>query len=91
MGWAAYLIVVGGLFLLMTYYGVNFFLSGLHSYAGASTDSVSFPAWLIGWLAFEVAVAGAAFIRRNRDLKRAPERETAVPAVTGDEVGAPAS
>ena len=26
--------VVGGLSLLMTYYGVNFFLSGLHSYAG---------------------------------------------------------
>ena len=49
--------VVGGLSLLMTYYGVNFFLSGLHSYAGASTDTVSFPGWLVGWLAFEGAAA----------------------------------
>jgi ABC-type transport system involved in cytochrome c biogenesis permease subunit len=57
--------VVGGLSLLMTYYGVNFFLSGLHSYAGASTDSVSFPGWLVAWLAFEGAVLTGAAIRRN--------------------------
>jgi ABC-type transport system involved in cytochrome c biogenesis permease subunit len=71
--------VIGGLSLLMTYYGVNFFLSGLHSYAGASTDSVSFPPWLVGWLAFEGAVVGGAFLRRRIDGASAP-----APATTGD-------
>jgi ABC-type transport system involved in cytochrome c biogenesis permease subunit len=82
--------VVGGLSLLMTYYGVNFFLSGLHSYAGASTDSVSFPMWLVGWLAFEVALVSAAFVRRHFDLKRSPELEAASEAAPGDDGAVPA-
>jgi ABC-type transport system involved in cytochrome c biogenesis permease subunit len=57
--------VIGGLSLLMTYYGVNFFLSGLHSYAGASTDSVSFPGWLVAWLSFEVSLLTGAALRRH--------------------------
>jgi ABC-type transport system involved in cytochrome c biogenesis permease subunit len=77
--------VVGGLSLLMTYYGVNFFLSGLHSYAGASTDSVSFPLWLVGWLSFEAALVGGALIRRRIDGPEAAPPATAPPPKATEE------
>ncbi len=31
--------------VLMTYFGVNYYLSGLHSYAGG--DSLSMPRWIV--------------------------------------------
>jgi len=40
--------------ILMTYYGVNYLLSGLHSYAGG--ESASVPPLLIGFLIFEAIV-----------------------------------
>jgi cytochrome c-type biogenesis protein CcsB len=45
--------------VLFTYYGVNFFLVGLHSYAGAAA-AVKLPPLLIGYLLFEAGVIGAA-------------------------------
>ena len=61
----------------MTYWGVNFFLRGLHSYAGASTDTVSFPGWLVGWLAFEAALLAASIVRHKMDRRGAEAREAA--------------
>jgi ABC-type transport system involved in cytochrome c biogenesis permease subunit len=79
--------VIGGLSLLMTYYGVNFFLSGLHSYAGASTDSVSFPPWLVAWLAFEGLLLLGAVIRRRYDARhQAVSAPAPAPASPGGEV-----
>jgi len=45
--------------ILMTYYGVNYLLSGLHSYAGG--ESAAVPPLLIGFLVFEaiVVIVGA--------------------------------
>ncbi|MBM3329698.1 MAG: hypothetical protein FJY67_09555 [Calditrichaeota bacterium] len=40
--------------ILMTYYGVNYLLSGLHSYAGG--ESATIPPLLIGFLIFEAIV-----------------------------------
>ncbi len=40
--------------ILMTYYGVNYLLSGLHSYAGG--ESAQIPPLLIGFLVFEAIV-----------------------------------
>ncbi len=57
--------VVGGLSLLFTYYGVNFFLSGLHSYAGAGSGGVTFPGWLIAWLTFEVLLVAASILKHS--------------------------
>jgi ABC-type transport system involved in cytochrome c biogenesis permease subunit len=41
--------------VLFTYYGVNFFLVGLHSYAGAAA-AVKLPPLLIAYLVFEIGV-----------------------------------
>jgi len=43
--------------ILMTYYGVNYLLSGLHSYAGG--ESAQIPPMLIGFLIFEALVVFA--------------------------------
>ncbi|MBI2885146.1 MAG: cytochrome c biogenesis protein CcsA [Candidatus Omnitrophica bacterium] len=66
-GTAFALATIGGFFLLlMTYYGVSFYLVGLHSYAGGHAKPL--PPLLIGFLVFEaafmawVAIASA---RRN--------------------------
>jgi ABC-type transport system involved in cytochrome c biogenesis permease subunit len=51
--------------VLFTYYGVNFFLVGLHSYAGAA-EAVKLPPLLIAYLVFEAAViVGAIWAARN--------------------------
>jgi cytochrome c biogenesis factor len=42
--------------VLFTYYGVNYFLVGLHSYAGKGPDSFTLPTLLVVYLIFEVAV-----------------------------------
>lgn len=58
---------IGGFFLLlMTYYGVSFYLVGLHSYAGGNAKPL--PTLLIGYLiaeaAFLIVVSAAAVKRR---------------------------
>jgi hypothetical protein len=48
------LATIGGFFLLfMTYYGVSFYLVGLHSYAGGHAKPL--PSLLIGYVAAELA------------------------------------
>ncbi len=62
------LATVGGfLLLLMTYYGVSFYLVGLHSYAGghAKPLPVALVAYLAAELAFLAWVACAAFLRKR--------------------------
>ncbi len=58
---------IGGfLLLLMTYYGVSFYLVGLHSYAGGSAKPL--PTLLIGYLIAEalfVLAVGLASLRRR--------------------------
>ncbi len=54
--------------VLFTYYGVNFFLVGLHSYAGAAA-AVKLPPLLIAYLVFEAAViAGAIWVEKSGRL-----------------------
>ena len=62
------LMTIGGFFLLlMTYYGVSFYLVGLHSYAGGHAKPL--PPLLIGYLIAEcafLAVVGLVALRRHR-------------------------
>lgn len=59
---------IGGfLLLLMTYYGVSFYLVGLHSYSGGTAKPL--PLLLIGYFIFEAAfvlAVGVAALRRRR-------------------------
>jgi cytochrome c-type biogenesis protein CcsB len=57
--------------VLFTYYGVNFFLVGLHSYAGAAA-AVKLPPLLIAYLVFEsvVVAAGVWYTRSGRLASR---------------------
>ncbi len=50
--------------VLMTYFGVNYYLSGLHSYA--SGDPVPVPTWVYGAVAAVVVVAGVAYYKRKK-------------------------
>ncbi len=62
------LCTVGGFFLLlMTYYGVSFYLVGLHSYAGAHAKPLPpvLIAYLIAELAFIIVVSVSAILRRR--------------------------
>ena len=62
------LATIGGFFLLlMTYYGVSFYLVGLHSYAGGHAKPLPplLVAYLIGELAFIASVGWAALSRRR--------------------------
>ncbi|HEX8563392.1 MAG TPA: cytochrome c biogenesis protein CcsA [Flavobacterium sp.] len=49
--------------IMMTYFGVNFYLSGLHSYA--SGDKVVTPAFVFYSIAFVVALSAAAYFKRK--------------------------
>ena len=51
--------------ILMTYFGVNFYLSGMHSYA--SGDPVPVPTWV--YIATVSVFVLIAFAYKNRDLK----------------------
>ena len=66
--WTAVGTILGFFLLLMTYYGVSFYLVGLHSYAGGTAKPV--PPLLIAYLVAEclllTAVAAAA-LRRSPD------------------------
>jgi len=50
--------------VLMTYYGVNYYLSGLHSYA--TGDPVPIPTWVYISIACIIAISLAAFIRKRK-------------------------
>jgi cytochrome c-type biogenesis protein CcsB len=65
--WVALSTILGFLLLLMTYYGVSFYLVGLHSYAGGNAKPL--PALLVGYLIAEsvfVAAVALAQMRRAR-------------------------
>ncbi|WP_375723722.1 cytochrome c biogenesis protein CcsA [Arcobacter sp. KX21116] len=51
--------------ILMTYFGVNFYLSGMHSYA--TGDPVPIPMWVYVVTTFVIITIAAAY--RNRNLK----------------------
>ena len=62
--------IAGFLLLLMTYYGVSFYLVGLHSYAGGHAKPV--PPLLLAYLAAEAAflvVVGLAALRRPQSSR----------------------
>jgi cytochrome c-type biogenesis protein CcsB len=62
------------LLVVMTYYGVNYILHGLHSYAGEGPQRI--PAWLIAYVSVELGYVGAAAILANaRRTKREPSAD----------------
>jgi ABC-type transport system involved in cytochrome c biogenesis permease subunit len=72
--------VVGLNMVIMTYYGVNYFLVGLHSYAGGTAFNV--PVWVYLFLVAEVAFVGLAYFagapsRRRRRATGPPVGEVA--------------
>ncbi len=60
--------IAGFFLLLMTYYGVSFYLVGLHSYAGGNAKPL--PALLVAYLAAEVSFV-AAVLAKAASLRRA--------------------
>lgn len=56
--------LVGLASVIMTYYGVNYYLSGLHSYAAG--DPVPVPAWVYAAVAVAVAVSALAARKARR-------------------------
>ena len=52
--------------ILMTYYGVNFYLSGMHSYA--TGDPVPFPSWAYYLLGGVALLMGLSFTKRKVSL-----------------------
>ncbi|HQJ83593.1 MAG TPA: cytochrome c biogenesis protein CcsA, partial [Bacteroidales bacterium] len=57
--------------VLMTYFGVNYYLSGLHSYAGG--DPVPVPAFVYVTVIILVSVSVAAYIRYRSFRKTVQE------------------
>jgi ABC-type transport system involved in cytochrome c biogenesis permease subunit len=90
--------IVGGACLVMTFWGVNFLLPGLHSYANANDGSAGLawyrriPFWVISYAAFEVVlVAGGAFLRKRAGLEApVPASEDPGEAEKGELAPAPA-
>jgi hypothetical protein len=72
--------VLGGASLLFTYYGVNFFLSGLHSYAGAGDSSAGVsilekvPGWMWAYVVIQVVIVALPRSARRRRAAASPER-----------------
>ncbi|MFT4662571.1 MAG: cytochrome c-type biogenesis protein CcsB [Patiriisocius sp.] len=71
-GWTGkYIFNLASLFaygtVLMTFFGVNYYLSGLHSYAGGSPPPL--PAFVIPTLVLFVVISIVAYFRQNR-MKR---------------------
>ena len=57
--------VVGFFSVLMTYFGVNYYLSGLHSYAAG--DPLPIPKFLYFMVAFLVILIIIAFLKRKME------------------------
>lgn len=51
--------------ILMTYFGVNYYLSGMHSYAQG--DSVPFPTWALYAIIFVFVLLFLAYFRKKRN------------------------
>jgi len=63
--------VIGLSSVIMTYFGVNYYLSGMHSYAAG--DPVPIPIFVYWTLAIIIVVSGTAWFRnRNVKLKGSP-------------------
>lgn len=75
--------MIGGASLVMTYWGVNFLLPGLHSYAAANDGNAGLPwwkkipAWAFAYVGFEIALIAAAAFLRKRDAEPVAAAETA--------------
>ncbi len=67
--WLSLGTIAGFFLLLMTYYGVSFYLVGLHSYAGGSAKPV--PALLIGYVAAEVLFMALVAVQAARGKSQA--------------------
>jgi ABC-type transport system involved in cytochrome c biogenesis permease subunit len=65
--WTAVATITGFFLVLMTYYGVSFYLVGLHSYAGGNAKP--FPLPLIIYLAAELVFIAAVSYRAARSLR----------------------
>jgi ABC-type transport system involved in cytochrome c biogenesis permease subunit len=64
--------VAGGMAVLWTYYGANFFMTGKHAYAAADA-SKEFPFWLIIFLGFEALLVGGTVIcwsMRSKSMRK---------------------
>ncbi len=57
--------VIGSFSILMTYFGVNFYLSGLHSYAKG--DAVPIPLWVYISVFILVVLATIAYYRQDKN------------------------
>lgn len=53
--------------ILMTYFGVNFYLAGMHSYA--TGDPVPIPAWVYITVGIVIAIMAMAYPKRKLNLK----------------------
>jgi ABC-type transport system involved in cytochrome c biogenesis permease subunit len=63
--------LIGFSSVIMTYFGVNFYLSGLHSYGKG--DPVPIPGWIYYTLFVIFVVALMAFLNEKKMQKVAPE------------------
>ena len=52
---------------IMTYFGVNYYLSGLHTYAAG--DSIPIPAWVPGTVIVLIILSIAAYLVRRKHAK----------------------
>ena len=59
--------------VIMTYFGVNFYLSGLHSYA--SGDPVPVPEWIFYVISVIVILIIGASFNRNKLVKVKPTKQ----------------
>ncbi|RMG75663.1 MAG: cytochrome C biogenesis protein, partial [Bacteroidetes bacterium] len=60
--------VFGMASVIMTYYGVNYYLSGLHSYA--TGDPVPIPTWVYVFVSVVVGLSVAAFVQKRKHLDK---------------------
>jgi hypothetical protein len=58
--------------ILFTYFGVNFFLVGLHSYANGEAETI-WPSWLT-WVVLGFFIFNAIAVVRNNTFKKASQK-----------------
>ncbi len=79
--------MIGGWALMWTYYGVNFFQSGLHSYAGAGGPA-SPPPWLWIFSAIEISLCAFAVMRWRQQSSAISSLTQEAPDVAGGDAAA---